>query len=116
VIKFLLHGEHPVIASLLPSLFIRANQLSTEQHAGLLIACIVVSETNWGNAVTLLNAMKYDERDKALGIFKYFAATVYGDEPAMWLQENWEYFEPWHMKLIKTLKNYPKKVNQAKVL
>jgi hypothetical protein len=60
--------------------------------------------------------MKYDERDKALGIFKYFAATVYGDEPAMWLQENWEYIEPWHMKLIEALKNYPTKVNQNKVL
>ena len=75
------------------------------------MACIVLCETNWGTAVTMLNAMKYEEREKALRLFRFFAATVYGDEPALWLQENWEYIEPWHMKLIEALKRYPKKVN-----
>lgn len=82
VIKYLQNGEHPVIASLLPSVLLRANQLSTEHHVGLLMACIVLFETNWGNAVTMLNAMNYEERENALGLFKYFAATVYGDESA----------------------------------
>ena len=116
MVKFLKHGDHPVIVSLIPSLYTRANQLSTEQHAGLLIACLVLSRTSWSKAVTMLNAMKYDEREKALEIFKFVAASVYGDEAAMWLHENWEYIEPWHMKLIEALKRYPKKVDQSKVL
>ena len=115
MVKFLQNGEHPVIASLVPTLLTRANQLSTEQHAGVIFACIVLGGTHWSNAVTMLSAMKYDERERALELFKFFAATVYGDEPAMWLLENWEYIEPWHMKLIEALKKHPQ-VNKAKVL
>ena len=54
----------------------------------------------------MLRAMRQDDRDNALELLKFFASTLYGEETAVWLQENWEYIEHWHMMLIEALKNY----------
>ena len=56
VVKFLQDAERPMIVSLLPSLLARASQLSTEQHAGLLFACLVFGGVWWDNAIMLLKA------------------------------------------------------------
>ena len=41
VLDFLRNGNHQVIISMLPSLFARMDQLSTQQQIGLLFACLV---------------------------------------------------------------------------
>ena len=96
----------------------RANQLSTKQQAGLLFACLVLGGNLWDKAVVMLSTMENDERDKALELFKPFAGTLYGQETAVWLLENWEYIEPWHLKLIEALKDSSRvsMVNKSKVL
>jgi hypothetical protein len=85
VAKFLKTGEHPVIISLLPFLLERSSQLSTEQHVGILIACLIFGGVYWNSAVSLIKAMNATNREKTLEIFKFFTAKIYGDDSALWL-------------------------------
>jgi hypothetical protein len=34
------------------------------------------------------------EMEKALSLFKVFAAKLYGYDVALWMEENWQYIEP----------------------
>ena len=107
VADFLRKGKYPNITSLLKLVFSRVNQLSPQQNAGLLFACLIFNGACWEDAVLAIDMMDHDKRGASLELFQSFVARTHGCVASKWVFDNWQNVEQWHFELMHQLKTRP---------